>query len=1152
MKQTIQLILSLLTTFSSYPLFAQTFTIGANNGTNTSDTYPTPYGDFRESTRSQFLYRAAELTAAGVTAGNIIRLGFFVENIDGAGVHENYTIKLLLTTSSTLTNGSWQNGGVTVYGPVDYTPTPGLNEHIVSTPFFWNGTANLVVEICHTAIPVNPGNFSSNNAVVQWTENLAFFGSRTRAMNNNEAICSTDQTQENGTRTNRPVLSLTMCYPPVGLAVNGVTSNTADLSWSPPDSYSPAGYDYTYGLSGYVPGVSGMELGSGSTPTANTTLTGLNGLETYAFWVRSDCGDGFSRWTGPLNFTTDPSCNDLFLDPGGVLPYGKNENYLKVLCPDAPDNALTISFFVPFSTGEGDTLKIYNGDNTDAPLLAALSGEYATPPMPGPFSCITASGCLTIHFTSNDTTSPQDLGWISVLSCNPLPPDACYEVLGLDTLKVTSTTADITWVDMFGAASYQWELVELPYLGPGSVVQADPAFDGTSVSFVDLEPGTGYQFAIRTNCVNNVSSAWDTIRFYTPLTCEGPLIQCGQSYSFTASKTGLWDVTECGSSTPGKERLFRFIAPHTRSYTLEITSATGGYVNYFIKTEGGDCSNAGWDCIDDFNAPGTSPIPAVPGATLTAGTLYYILADPQTIGTVAQTFKITECGVPNDIPQNAIEIQVNTNCLDNIYSNLDATLDVGEPDPDTDDTDGLVGRWLDDANETVWFKFQAPPSGTITILTNPSGAHIPNDDTQVALYSVGDETDYSTFKLLVSDEDNGTAFLGFNSVVSYTGLIDGEYYYIQVDGWGVNSGAFCIAVIETVERIEATNCDADYTVAGVNEEKWYNIYATPDDLDIGPLVAAINPHGLNLDSVFCRAQKYDEIPYAPADIPYLPLYYFFRSSQPFSGNVSLRLFFTDNEFAALKDSANTPSATIDDLVASRFNGNVADCNLTNNSGAFKLFNTINPVQMVGTFYIEFNTDSLGEFGARLNPLVLPIRLASFSGSVKDLFNLLEWTTLTEKNAQWHIVERSADGANWVEIGRKAGQAQSNTPLHYWLEDRQPLVKAYYRLRSVDYDGTASVSQVIVLTRKKEQFGISDAFPSPTTDQLTIQFYSLEEEKVTLLLTDLVGRRVLGQSVVAEKGVNSAQLSLGALPAGVYSVAIARGGTVSEPVKVVKQ
>lgn len=1139
--------------FSIFPafLFSQTYTIGDSTGVNTSSTYPAPYGDQWESTRAQYLYLASELTTAGVTAGNITRLGFKVVNVGSSGVHENWTLKMLLTTSVTLTNGTWQNSGITtVFGPVDYTPAVGLNEYTLSAPFYWDGTSNLVIDVCHSANPANPGSFATENAIVQLTTGLVFNGSRTRAKNNDSAVCTTSDTQEQGTRMSRPVLSLTLCYPPQSLAVNGVTSITGNLRWSPPTGYVPAGYMYTYGAQGYSPGVSGTELGSGSTADTSVVIGGLNGSETYSFWVRSDCGDGFSRWAGPLNFTTDPSCSDLFLDPGGLSPYPKNQNVTKVLCPDIADNALKMSFLLPLSIGAGDTLRIYNGDNTAAPLLGTLSGVYAVPP--APFACTTASGCLTAQFTSDSITTAQDIGWTSLLSCAPLPPDVCYSVLELESSNVTFNSADVTWVDMFGAENYHWELVELPYLGLSSVVQSDLAFIGTSVHFDGLEAGTLYQFAVRTNCTNAANSVWDTITFTTPVNCDGTLIQCGQTYSFTAEKTGLWNLDDCGTATPGKERVFRFVAPNTRAYNLEITAASGGFVSYLFKTESGGCNDADWNCIDDFNVPGISNLPPVPGNKLTAGTLYYIVADPQTTGPVSQTFKITECDTPNDSPINAIEIQVNVPCDGNVYSNFGATLDPNEPDPDVDDTDGLVGRWLDAADETVWFKFEAPASGTVTILSDPQGTHLPNEDTQIALYRVVDEADYSTFELLVSDEDNGNTLLGFNSVVSYTGLEDGEIYYIQVDGYGATGeGSFCIAVIETVERVDDANCGTDYSATDVNQNSWYNIWTIPDNLDIGPLVAAVNPLGINLDTVLCRAQNSDEPVAAPTDLFYLPLYYKFSATQPFSGNISLRLFFTDAEFASLKDSAHTPGKTIADLKVSRFNGGSTDCSPPSMSNTAVTMSGVKAVQLDGTFFLEFDTDSLGEFGAYLAAVPLPLELLSFSGNVFEKYNLLQWTTLSEKDVAWHIVERSPNGTIWTEVGRVAGQANSVAPLPYSLEDWQPLAKAYYRLRSVDFDGSTSLSNAILLTRRFEQFGIASVFPSPTNDWLTVQFSDVNEEDVTLRFSDFNGRIVLEQVTAAQKGINEAQISLGDFPAGVYTVTIANEVAVSEPVRVVK-
>lgn len=1147
--------LQLITSFGLFlfPVFlsGQTYTIGTFNGQNTSTTYPTSYGDNMESTRSQFLYRASELSAAGVTAGNITKLGFNVIDVTGVGVHENYTVKLMLTTINALTAGAWEPGATTVFGPVDYTPVVGLNEHILSTPFYWDGNSNLIVEICHSADPANGGNYSSQNAVVELTTGLSFFGSRTRAKNNDNLVCNTAQMQEDGTPTSRPVLSLAFCYKPVTLSITGVTSVAATLGWAPPAGGSPAGYAWTFGLQGYIPGSAGTEIGSGTSTEGSAAIAGLEGLTTYSFWVRSDCGDGYSTWAGPLDFTTDPSCGDPFGDTGGPFgAYDINEDYQKVFCPDIPDNAISMDFTLPFSfsSGVGDTLKIYNGNSTDFPLLAELSGVYAVPP--GPFVSTTSSGCLTIHFTSDEVKAPEDSGWLSFLLCSGLPTGECYSVLGLDTLVVSYNTATFSWIGMFGADSYEYELLLLP---GQTVVHQNTAFQGTQISFNDLQEGSSYRFSVRTNCSNGEHSAWETIEFNTPVQCTGPFIQCGVPTPMSTSKTGLWNLTDCGGTTPGKEKIFRFLALNTKSYDFEVTAASGGYVSYFFKAASEGCNDANWHCIDDFNTAGASALPPIPGNTLTAGQVYYILADPQVTTPVSQTFKISACEPPvNDSPVNAIDIAVNSPCDDNIYSNIGAGLDPGEPDPDVDPSDGLVGRWLDAADETVWFTFTAPPTGTITIFTNPKSADIPNNDTQVALYSVGDPSDYSTFHLLVSDEDNGSAYLGYNSVVSYTGLNAGQTYYIQVDGWGINHGVFCISVTETVEAVTQANCDADYTVENVSGDSWFGIYATPDDLDIGPLAAAINPNDYDLGTVTCRVQTYDEIPVSGNGIPYMPVYYHFTSSLAPAGDVLIRLFYTDPDFADLKTAASAPDNTIQDLVISRFNGTVSDCEQLNNNGPSTILSVDYATQMVGTFYLEFSTHLLGEFGAHFGLVPLPLKLKFFTGKVLDKVNRLEWTTLQEKNVQWHIVERSADGINWSEAGRLPGQADSGVPRNYALDDVQPPVKAYYRLRSVDFDGLASVSQSILLSRRTDQFGIAGVFPTPTSDRLTVQFISVQEEDISIRLTDFTGRVVLEESVSATKGINSHHLSLGNLPAGVYNITLADEGAVSEPFRVVKQ
>lgn len=194
----------------------------------------------------------------------------------------------------------------------------------------------------------------------------------------------------------------------------------------------------------------------------------------------------------------------------------------------------------------------------------------------------------------------------------------------------------------------------------------------------------------------------------------------------------------------------------------------------------------------------------------------------------------------------------------------------------------------------------------------------------------------------------------------------------------------------------------------------------------------------------------------------------------------------------------------------------------------------------------------GTFNINIAGTALPLELKSFTGKTESSANLLQWETFTEKNVQWHIVERSIDGTIWSETGRNPGQADSRSILKYELEDRAPLAKAYYRLRSVDFDGMENRSSSIVLTRAGDHFGITAVFPSPTKDRATVQFTSPTEDNLNIRLIDVAGRIVLDQQFSAEKGVNEVPLELADLQAGIYQITISNGTTNAAPARIVKE
>lgn len=162
------LLLLLVFSFSAH---AQTnWTIGSGTASNNfgsgTNPYPCPFGNYYSGMRAQYIYRATELTAAGMTAGLIHQLAWNVTNVGSSGAHLNFSISIKGITGTTLT--TWQTGMTQVYSNASYQPVSGWNSFPLSAPYNWNGTDNIVVEVCFW----NGTLTYTDNARVQWTTGL--------------------------------------------------------------------------------------------------------------------------------------------------------------------------------------------------------------------------------------------------------------------------------------------------------------------------------------------------------------------------------------------------------------------------------------------------------------------------------------------------------------------------------------------------------------------------------------------------------------------------------------------------------------------------------------------------------------------------------------------------------------------------------------------------------------------------------------------------------------------------------------------------------------------------------------------------------------------------------------------------------------------
>ena len=199
---------------------AQVFVpIGTTNGANTNQSYPTPFGDYYENHRAQYLYRATELSAAGIAAGaTITHMQWNVTSLGTSGVHEGYSLYVGTTTTASLGSGYLAVPALQ-WGPQDYQPVAGLNTFALASPIVWNGTDNILVQVCHAAPNASSANTYTSNAVVEWRTSIGFNGSYSRRVDNNNSLCGTPagflNLNVSGTQTTRPriYLGTATCEP---------------------------------------------------------------------------------------------------------------------------------------------------------------------------------------------------------------------------------------------------------------------------------------------------------------------------------------------------------------------------------------------------------------------------------------------------------------------------------------------------------------------------------------------------------------------------------------------------------------------------------------------------------------------------------------------------------------------------------------------------------------------------------------------------------------------------------------------------------------------------------------------------------------------------------------------------------------------------
>lgn len=499
----------------------------------------------------------------------------------------------------------------------------------------------------------------------------------------------------------------------------------------------------------------------------------------------------------------------------------------------------------------GETVTFIDGGATDAELMVGPpSGTYF--PSPGitayptqDFASLlggTLNGTWTLYLGDGAAGDPGTLdSWsISITTASPsftlektvgLEPDPsgngcqALPIPTTDYLGVNAGDSVCYWYTLTNTGDVDFDLMDFAddQLFPTGFTNT-PGFDltvGSSLSVVWSDTPTEITSEV-TNIVNityhnstyGISASEQTDNATVGIIpdndeCSNAVtLSCGVPVVGTnafATGTGNNANQDCGELSGDTPVWYTFVGTGNDMELTTCGSTTDAAIDFaFITVYDGSCGGSTFNCVANNGISATDPDCGSNNSQIltfptTAGTTYFVAVTGYS-GVGAIDFDLTlNCLPPaNDDVCDAAALSIGSN---GPFYNETATVEGGEPVPGAgtggsscQSQDGWCSFELG-LDNTTWYSFVAPASGSVTISTDASGF-----DTQLALYSAAACADVLAggATLLGANDDNPNYITTqFSSELTVSCLTPGETYFVQVDGY---AGAFGALLIELTDN----------------------------------------------------------------------------------------------------------------------------------------------------------------------------------------------------------------------------------------------------------------------------------------------------------------------------------------------------------------
>lgn len=255
--------------------------------------------------------------------------------------------------------------------------------------------------------------------------------------------------------------------------------------------------------------------------------------------------------------------------------------------------------------------------------------------------------------------------------------------------------------------------------------------------------------------------------------------------------------------------------------------------------------------------------------------------------------------------------------------------------------------------------------------------------------------------------------------------------------------------------------------------------------------------------------------------------YWHINALSYTAKPNVTLSFTyDN---AANEIGGTNTITQANLQAQRFNTG------SSNWEAYKLFGTVNVGARTVSGAAIASADFFENWVLVDNANPLPVTLSDFSSTCSDKEIIVTWTTQTEINNDYFILEKSYDGYVFFESSVVDGSGTSSVSNNYQTTVESENKIVYFRLKQVDFDGTVSYHNIIASNCSNSSVEVTQMVL--TADQVSFNINTDMDDSFKIYLYDYRGRLIVDRNEFVTKGLNAIKINNLDLSYGIYMLSV---------------